>query len=119
MSTSFQLGGMVLLEMLSRVDPTLPILFVDTTFHFKETLEFRDAVIAKYKLNLITVKSTVSREDFVKFYGDDRLYERNPQECCRINKVEPMERALKAYSARIASLRRDSGADRARIKILD
>src|SRR5262249_48960998 len=82
MSTSFQLGGMILIDMLSKIDPTMPTLFVDTTFHFKETLEFRDAVVARYKINLITVKSPVTREEFIQFYGDDRLYERNKNECC-------------------------------------
>jgi phosphoadenosine phosphosulfate reductase len=119
MSTSFQLGGMVLIDMLSKIGGSMPVLFVDTGFHFKETLEFRDRVIERYKINLVTLKSPISREDFIKFYGDDRLYERNPQECCRINKNEPMERALKQYNARISSLRRDAGADRAGIKILE
>src|SRR5579864_4843252 len=59
MSTSFQLGGMVMIDMLSKIDRTLPVLFVDTGFHFKETLEFRDQVIERYKINLITVKSTI------------------------------------------------------------
>ena len=119
MSTSFQLGGMVLIDMLSRIDRTIPLLFVDTTFHFKETLEFRDKVVERYKSNLITVKSPVTREEFIQFYGDDRLYERNKNECCRINKIEPMEHALKGYTARIAALRRDAGSDRAHIKIIE
>jgi phosphoadenosine phosphosulfate reductase len=119
MSTSFQLGGMLLIDMLSKIDPTVPLIFIDTGFHFKETLEFRDAVAARYKVNLITVKSPVTREDFIRFYGDDRLYERNNKECCRINKIEPMEQALKAYPARIAALRRDAGKDRANTRIID
>jgi phosphoadenosine phosphosulfate reductase len=119
MSTSFQLGGMVLIDMLSKIDPSLPTLFVDTSFHFKETLEFRDAVVARYKVNLITVKSDMTRDEFVQFYGDDRLYERNPNECCRVNKIEPMEQALKGYGARIQALRRDAGSDRAKIRIVE
>lgn len=119
MSTSFQLGGMVLIDMLSKIDRTLPVIFIDTGFHFKETLEFRDMVIARYQINLITVRPIMERETFKKFYGDDRLYERNPTECCRINKTEPMERALKGYSARIAALRRDQSPDRANIQYVE
>ncbi len=107
LSTSFQLGGMVLIDMLSRIDKTLPVLFIDTGFHFKETLEFRDQVQARYGINLITLKPVMERPTFIKVYGNDTLYERNPAECCRINKIEPMERALKPFSARIAALRRD------------
>jgi phosphoadenosine phosphosulfate reductase len=119
MSTSFQLGGMVLIDMLSRIDPTLPVLFVDTGFHFAETLAFRDRVLERYKINLITLKPVMERCDFTKFFGDDKLYERNPTECCRINKIEPMERALKGYGARIAALRRDGSPERARLQILE
>jgi len=119
MSTSFQLGGMVLIDMLSRIDTTIPVLFVDTGFHFKETLEFRDAVLARFKINLITLPPIIERNDFTKFFGDDKLYERNPTECCRVNKIEPMERALKGYRARIAALRRDGSPDRARLQILE
>src|SRR5437868_840344 len=86
MSTSFQLGGMVLLDMLSRIDPSVPILFVDTGFHFSETLEFRDRVRERYKINLITLQPIMERATFVRFFGDDKLYERNPTECCRVNK---------------------------------
>jgi len=119
MTTSFQLGGMVLVDMLSKIDKNLPVLFIDTGFHFKETLEFRDQVIARYGINLITLHPAMSRERFKKFYGDDRLYDRNNTECCRVNKVEPMENALKQYTARVAALRRDASLERAKIKIIE
>jgi len=119
MSTSFQLGGMVLIDMLSKIDRSIPVLFVDTGFHFPETLAFRDQVLERYKINLITLKPIVERPDFVRFFGDDKLYERNPTECCRINKIEPMEQALKKYNARIAALRRDASPERARMQILE
>lgn len=119
LSTSFQLGGMVLIDMLSKIDRTLPVLFIDTGFHFPETLAFRDLVMERYKINLITLKPVMERETFKQVYGNDTLYERNPQECCRINKTEPMERALRPYAARIAALRRDASPERARIRILE
>ena len=119
LSTSFQLGGMVLIDMLSKIDKALPVLFIDTGFHFKETLDFRDLVIARYGINLITLKPVMEREAFKQVYGNDTLYERNPAECCRINKTEPMERALKPYGARIAALRRDASPERAKIRILE
>jgi phosphoadenosine phosphosulfate reductase len=119
MTTSFQLGGMVLIDMIAKIDKKLPILFIDTGFHFEETLKFRDDVMARYGINLITLHPLIDRETFKRFYGDDKLYDRNQTECCRLNKVEPMERALKGYTARIAALRRDASAERAKIKILE
>ncbi|HYF51560.1 MAG TPA: phosphoadenylyl-sulfate reductase [Planctomycetota bacterium] len=119
MQTSFQLGGMVLIDMLSRIDKTVPIFFIDTGFHFKETLEFRDKVVARYGINLITLTPLLDRELFKAIYGNDTLYERNPQECCRINKVEPMEHAVKDYAATVSALRRDSSAERSKIDIID
>jgi phosphoadenosine phosphosulfate reductase len=119
MQTSFQLGGMVLIDMLAKIDRSVPVLFVDTTFHFKETLEFCDSVAKKYQINLQLLKPAIDRETFVKVYGNDSLYERNPTECCRVNKVEPMEDAMKNYSATVISLRRDSSLDRAKIAIVD
>src|SRR4029079_6309836 len=61
LSTSFQLGGMVLIDMLSKIDRTLPVLFIDTGFHFEETLKFRDLVLERYKINLITLKPVMER----------------------------------------------------------
>jgi phosphoadenosine phosphosulfate reductase len=119
LSTSFQLGGMVLIDMLSRIDRSLPVLFIDTGFHFPETLKFRDEIQERYKINLITLKPVMERSTFIKVYGNDTLYERNPAECCRINKTEPMERALKPFGARIAALRRDASPERARIRIVE
>lgn len=125
MSTSFQIGGMALIDMLSKAEAgvpaerRVPVLFVDTGFHFPETLEFAALVRQRYALDLRMLQPVIAREVFTKIYGDDRLYERNPTECCRINKVEPMERALRPYTARIAALRRDSSPERAKIGILE
>jgi len=125
MSTSFQLGGMVLLDMLSKLQRELPkpervpVLFIDTGFHFPETLEFAKQVRERYDLNFITLEPVIEREVFKQIYGDDQLYFRNPTECCRINKVEPMERALAGYVAQVAALRRDTSPDRANIPILE
>ena len=119
MSTSFQLGGMVLLDILSKSVPHIPVLFIDTGFHFKETMEFAEKVRERYKLNLKILHPRMGREIFKSVYGDDHLYERNPTECCRINKVEPMTEALKPFQAQIAALRRDSSAERAKIPIID
>lgn len=124
MLTSFQLSGMAQVDMLSKlqkdlpVEKRLPVLFIDTGFHFPETLAFRDEVVARYGLNLRNLTPIIDRDLFKAIYGDDQLYYRNPQECCRINKVAPHEIAFKAYSAEISGLRRDQSADRADTPII-
>src|SRR5258708_28614935 len=67
MSTSFQLGGMVLIDILSKIDRRIPVLFIDTGFHFKETLAVRDLVLERYKINLITLQPVMDRGSFRKF----------------------------------------------------
>lgn len=124
MLTSFQLGGMALLDILGKLEKDvplekrLPVLFIDTGFHFPETLAFRDEVVARYGLNLRNLTPIVDRDLFKAIYGDDQLYYRNPQECCRVNKVAPREVALKGFNAEISALRRDSSPERANIQIL-
>jgi phosphoadenosine phosphosulfate reductase len=119
MQTSFQLGGMALVDMLAKIDRTVPVYFVDTTFHFKETLLFCEQVVARYQISLQILKPAIDRSTFVKFFGNETLCERNPTECCRINKVEPMENAMKQHEATIISLRRDSSLERSKIALLD
>ncbi|HTL53012.1 MAG TPA: phosphoadenylyl-sulfate reductase, partial [Planctomycetota bacterium] len=115
-STSFQPAGVALMHMSAQIDPNLPIYFVDTGFHFPETLEFRDQVVQLLGVNLITLQPQMPQAEFGIRYGLD-LHDRDPDTCCAINKVEPMQRALKNHDAWIASLRRDGGAARAQTPI--
>ena len=69
----------------------------ETGFHFPETLD-RDRLQAKFGLNVVIVKPELSKSDFLLEYGEE-LYRRDPDLCCRVNKVQPMQSALEGMSA--------------------
>jgi phosphoadenosine phosphosulfate reductase len=117
-SSSFQTQGVPLLHMISRVKPDLPILFLDTGYHFPETLAFRDQLVREWGLSLRVVRAVLSRDELVGQYGHD-LYRRDPDLCCHVNKVEPMQRALAGLRAWISGIRRDQSPARANIQILE
>jgi len=118
MSSSFQTQSLPLLHIVSQVAPQLPILFLDTGYHFPETLAFRDQLVLEWKFNLQTVRAVMPRDEFVRQHGDD-LYRKDPDLCCYINKVEPMERAMKGLRAWISGIRRDQSATRTDIQVLE
>ncbi|PZS19602.1 MAG: phosphoadenylyl-sulfate reductase [Pseudonocardiales bacterium] len=90
----------------SRVRPGVDVLFLDTGYHFAETIGTRDAVAATMPVTLrtITPKRTVAEQD--ASFGP-RLYERNPDQCCALRKVMPLREALRPYVAWASGLRRD------------
>jgi phosphoadenosine phosphosulfate reductase len=102
----------VVIDLVSRAAPGVDVLFLDTGYHFAETLGTRDAVAATYPVNLLSITPvrTVAEQDAV--HGP-RLYERDPDLCCALRKVEPLERALRDYDAWFTGLRRDEAPSRA------
>jgi phosphoadenosine phosphosulfate reductase len=118
MTSSFQHEGVALAHMLQDVRRDIPIVFINTRFHFRETLEYRDNVVKMLGLNLQVIESTISFEDFKARYTD-RLYDRDPDLCCRINKVEPLRRALAGAKAWINARRRDQTEERAGMQYVE
>ena len=116
-SSSFQQNSLVLLHIISRVCPDLPILFIDTGFHFNETLVFKDNLVRQLGLNVREIHSSMSWMDFVETHGID-LCNRDPDLCCQMNKVVPMQRALEGYDAWITGVRRDQSPTRAKTPIV-
>jgi phosphoadenosine phosphosulfate reductase len=97
--------------------PGIDVLFLDTGYHFAETLGTRDAVAHSYRINLIsiTARRTVPEQDAE--HGP-RLHERDPDRCCALRKVEPLERGLKPYTAWINGMRREESPTRADIPVV-
>jgi len=116
-SSSFQTQSIPLLHMIARACPGLPVLFLDTGFHFPETLAFRDQVVSSLGLNLRVLTCGIARDAFMRCYGT--LYRSDPDLCCYLNKVEPLERALAGQKAWIAGIRRDQTAERRQTPILE
>ncbi|PZS32397.1 MAG: phosphoadenylyl-sulfate reductase [Pseudonocardiales bacterium] len=102
----------------SRVRPGVDVLFLDTGYHFAETIGTRDAVAATMPVTLRTLrpKRTVAEQD--ESFGP-RLYERNPDQCCALRKVMPMRAGLASYVAWASGLRRDEAATRADAKVVE
>lgn len=94
------------------------LVFLDTGYHFAETLETRDKVQQRYNLPLENITPVLSREEQDKVYGP-RLYSRDNTACCRMRKVEPLARMLNPFNAWITGVRRVDNALRANTPVLD
>lgn len=116
-TSSFQTQSVPLLHMISRAASRMPILFLDTGFHFPETLAYRDRVVEELDLNLKVLEPDMGHDGFLKEHGE--LYRRNPDLCCHINKVEPLERAKAGLDAWVAGIRRDQTPARRDTPVLD
>ena len=118
-ATSFQASGMVILHMTKQLRPDVPVLFLDTGFHFPETLEFREHVADLYGLDIVDLRGEHgSAKRQAEIYGP-QLYKRDPDKCCFINKVEPLQKALEGYDGWISGLRRDQSPLRADTPIVE
>lgn len=110
-TSSFQTHSIPLLHILSEFDRGIPVYFLDTGFHFPETRIFRDRIGEQLKLNLITIESPVpkilQRDEHSAF-----LFTSDPDRCCYLNKVLPMEPILMKHDVWISGVRRDQTSHR-------
>jgi phosphoadenosine phosphosulfate reductase len=95
----------VLADLVSRVAPGVDVLFLDTGYHFAETLGTADAVGATMNVNLIPITPVQSVAEQDAEYGPE-LYKRDPDLCCALRKVRPLADALRSYDAWATGLRR-------------
>lgn len=118
MSSSFQTQSVPLLHLVSNAYPALPIIFLETGYHFPQTLSFRDQLVEEWNLNLREMRGDKERERAAQD-GPQPLYKTDPDTCCHINKVRPMNRALQDYDAWVSGIRRDQSPERADIEIVE
>lgn len=104
-AVSSSMQDALLVHLAAQVAPRVDVLFLDTGYHFPETLGTRDAVTAAYDINLINVRPRLSVPEQDARFGA-RLHDRNPDACCRMRKVEPLDEALEGYAAWATGLRR-------------
>ncbi len=102
---------MVLLDMISQIDPSVAVFYLDTDFLFPETYDTRDKVIERYGIMPVGYKSKLTPDEQAKEHGDE-LWLSDPDLCCSIRKVEPNDRALEGKRAWISGIRRDQGESR-------
>lgn len=118
-ATSFQSSGLVILHLLQSIRPGLPVLFLDTGFHFEESLAFKQRITALWDLEVVELRGeheSVAEQN--RRHGPD-LFARDPDRCCFINKVEPLQRALQDFDGWISGLRRDQSPLRASTPIIE
>jgi phosphoadenosine phosphosulfate reductase len=108
----------VLVDLVSRVRPGVDVVFLDTGYHFAETIGMRDAVRSTYPVNLLSVRPRLSVAEQDAAYGP-RLHDRDPDLCCRLRKVEPLEEALVPYSAWVTGVRRVEAPTRRRTRVVE
>ncbi len=121
LACSFGAEDVVLLDMIQRINPRTPLLYLDTDFLFKETYELRDRLVEKYGLRpeqVLQVKSRLTPAQQAAEYGEG-LWARDPDRCCALRKVEPLGRVLAGFSAWITGIRRDQAPTRARAGLVE
>ncbi len=107
----------VLIDMAAKVRPGVDVLFLDTGYHFAETIGTRDAVSEVYDVNVINVTPEHSVAEQDALLGKN-LFARDPNECCRLRKVAPLGKALQGYSAWVTGLRRVEAPTRANAPVI-
>ena len=110
-SSSFQTHSIPLLHIISQIDSTIPVVFLNTGYHFPETLEFRDLVASLLGLNLIIVESPLTKSAQTDSEGR-LMFHSDPDLCCYYNKVMPMEPVMQEYDIWINGVRRSQTAFR-------
>lgn len=107
----------VVAHLASRVRPGVDVVFLDTGYHFPETIGTRDAVDAVMDVNVVTLtpEKTVAEQDAE--HGP-RLHDRDPDLCCALRKVQPLEAGLTEYQAWATGLRRDESPTRANTPVV-
>jgi phosphoadenosine phosphosulfate reductase len=111
LTSSFQTEDMVVLHMLRQHMPGVPVIFLETGYHFKALIEYRDRMAQEWGLNLINAMPKTTLAEHEGQFGLLHIVE--PAKCCAIRKVEPLMRSLEPYSWWFTGLRREQSPTRA------
>jgi phosphoadenosine phosphosulfate reductase len=114
LTCSFQAEDVLLAKLAIELDPQIPVLFLDTGYHFAETYSYRDQIAEQWNLNLINLlpEKTVPEQEL----EHGLLYRSGPDQCCKLRKVEPLFKAVAGYRAWLTGLRREQAKSRAALE---
>lgn len=116
--SSFGAESAVILALIAEIDPATPVVFLDTGWHFPETIAYRDRLAAL--LGLTNLRSvTPAAADLQREDRDVRLHASDPDRCCHIRKVLPLERALAGRDAWITGRKRYHGGERSQLAVIE
>lgn len=113
-TTSFGITSSVLIHLISKTNLGIPIVFIDTGFHFNETIDYYKTIISRFqKLNFIPLVPNLNKKEFLQKFGRN-IYNEDPDFCCNINKVNPLYNYLEKQEIRTwyAALRKSQSAFR-------
>lgn len=114
---SFQAEDMVALQLVREILPNVPVLFLETGYHFAEVYRYRDEMTERYGLNLVNVIPEKSIAEQEAEFG--LLYKSRPDQCCKLRKVGPLFSALEDYKIWFTGLRRVQSPTRANLQPID
>ncbi len=116
LTTSFGMEGCALIDMVARHERAIPVVYLDTMFLFPETYALRDTMVERYPhLRFENQGTRLTAEQQAERYGP-RLWLTDPDQCCRLRKVEPMRQVLAQTDVWVTALRRSQSAERAGIE---
>ena len=116
LTSSFATTSAYLLHLFSIYKPEQEVTFIDTGYHFEETLLYKDYLTKVYNLKVREVKAENDKHNFT---ASDRTWTKNPDYCCTINKVEPVEKLKKKYKVWVSGLMRWQSDHRASLNIFE
>jgi phosphoadenosine phosphosulfate reductase len=117
LTCSFQAEDMVVLDLLRPLLPEIAVIFLDTGYHFRETYEYRDRMVAEWNLNLINVTPQTTVAEHEAKLGV--LYLVDPTQCCELRKVQPLFRSLEPFQLWFTGLRREQSPTRAKLRQIE
>lgn len=115
-TSSFGTTSAVILHLVSRIKPECPIYFIDTGYHFEETISYKKRITRLLDLNVIDLRPDPSQHAMTQ---NEQLWNQDPDRCCEINKVEPLERVKSKYKVWMSGLIGFQNRYRSTLEIMD
>lgn len=118
LTSSFQTQSLVLLKLISNYDNSIPVYFIDTGFHFSETILYKNKLAKQLNLNVIDLFSDIPLSN--QLNSNNRLlYTSDPDRCCEMNKTLPLHSIINKYDVWVTGIRRDQTKFRKHLKYIE
>jgi phosphoadenosine phosphosulfate reductase len=118
LACSFGAEDVALVDMVSKIDPSTKVFYLDTEALFPETYELIERVVKRYKVQPLRAAAAITLADQARLYGDE-LWQRQPNLCCDIRKVQPLTAVLSPLRAWVTGIRREQAPTRANAGIVE
>jgi phosphoadenosine phosphosulfate reductase len=115
-TSSFGTTAVYLLHLFSSIRPSQTVHFLDTTYHFPETLAYKKALTEAFHLNVVELKGDDWRNQFTR---TDETWSKDPDLCCSVNKVEPLEKIKPEYEVWVSGLMKSQNEHREHLRIFE